>query len=182
MQLVRSLIVIGTLVLISSGLIIADLDSIDDSMVQHSKKEDTSPQVFQLVNGVYLEKRKGGSGGRSSFGSISSSSSSSSGSTKGGSTSSGSSTSSKPGMTSYPYQCGMVSGRNTCGYGPNYAPTAAAAAAGYGTARYHGLRNTTSEQNNSSNAGETTKSNGGAKLYKIPSYGIIFVPMIFALI
>ena len=32
---------------------------------------------------------------------------------------------------------------STCGYGNYYAPTAAAAAAGYGTARYHGNSTTT---------------------------------------
>ncbi|EMG48442.1 hypothetical protein G210_0992 [Candida maltosa Xu316] len=97
-----------------------------------------------------LFKRKGtsGGGGRSG-GSISSGSSSSSSGTKGGSGSSTSSSNSgaRTNWGNNQYHCGTYQSRYSCGYGNYYAPTAAAAAAGYGTARYH-------------NTNSTAKSNG----------------------
>ncbi|EGW30737.1 uncharacterized protein SPAPADRAFT_62595, partial [Spathaspora passalidarum NRRL Y-27907] len=207
-----------------TGLIIPN--DVDDSHPKYHDEVQQSPsdvKVFELVNGAYLEKRRGGfrssgssissssSSGGSTKGGSTSGSTSSGGSTKGGSTSgstssggstkggstSGTSSGSRVGSNSYAYQCGAVSGRHTCGYGPYYAPTAAAAAAGYGTARYHGLRNTTSQTNStetskpesSSSVSEsatpattstsTKKSNGGMTL-GLPSYGTI-LPIVFAL-
>lgn len=79
---------------------------------------------------VQLVRRKGKTG--------SSSSSSSS-------TSSGSS-GTKTNCSNNEYHCSGT----TCGYGNYYAPSAAAAAAGYGTARYHG-NSTTSKTSGGSN-------------------------------
>ncbi|RCK59411.1 putative GPI-anchored protein 37 [Candida viswanathii] len=110
---------------------------------------------------------RGSSGGRSGGGSSSSSSSSSSSGSRGGSSggssssssgsrggsgsSSGSNSSGRRNWGNNQYHCS--GGR--CGYGNYYAPTAAAAAAGYGTSHYRG--------------NSTSSSMSGARMVQIPA-------------
>ncbi|KAG7665172.1 uncharacterized protein J8A68_001228 [[Candida] subhashii] len=113
------------------------------------------------------------------------------GSSSGSNTGSGSSSGSRAGssVNSYTYRCGLFQGRRTCGYGSYYAPTAAAAAAGYGTARYHGSTNVTStshgESSSSLASGEissaTSSKAGGVGIF-IPSHGSLFVMSALAFI
>ncbi|EGW30738.1 uncharacterized protein SPAPADRAFT_62596 [Spathaspora passalidarum NRRL Y-27907] len=118
-----------------------DKSTVDQHDIVEKHSNEGKDRVYGFVN--YLARRRG-SVGHSSFGggfhgsfgsgsrggsSSSSSSSISSGSKPKGNT--GSTGSRNPSY--YTYGCGA----QRCGYGPYYAPTAAAAAAGYGTAKYH---------------------------------------------
>lgn len=170
------------------------------------KRKTKKPDIvyFELVDGQFLEKRKGGGSRGGGFSSSSSSSSSGkSGSSSSGSSSTGLKTGNSGVITSSTWRCGTVNGRQTCGYGNYYAPSAAAAAAGYGTARYHGIRNGTStndEESSSSLASgivstatqqassssssvisSVSSKAGGVGIF-IPSYGSLIVMSALAII